>query len=577
MAPTAPRRLALVGLAASWLVPLPARAWTEARVTTASAVVTVAPDGAADVALELGLSIHAGWLEGLEIAGLDPDLELDAADEVRFVSEEGERFTPTVTSLAGGRVSFTFPRREAPRRGRYRTVLRYRTMLGGRATTPTGRGTVRFEWTMPGWQSGLDGVLVQIVAPRGAFLPEGEIDAQATIDFDRREDASGTVLAFRRAHLPRTVPWIVAFEVPEEEVSASLRGPRTHAPIPRPTSPAPPLPSLPRSFFMAVALFVALAVSKRVAFTRAGRRLGAMPRPLIPTGVGLYALLALASGAASVELARRDLELWPIPLFALVLLSVQRPVRMVSAPRLGAFRRPGQAHFAAARRAKLVSALSPVRFLDASHPFGATITALCAGGILLMAREDGPWPFAFGPAHAASLLVGLMLTCPSTRLPMAPVLRLGVLRRLATRLRVSLDAEQPAFGLLLLVHEDADGRMQDARIRVATEHRPRGLVRLDIAHLERDDLGGHRSSPVVVLVTRAGSPAELAVADAFPHLRAQQAPAGRRARILALAELTQALTALADAVSVERLRPTEPSHEVSSATGRLTPARVVAS
>jgi hypothetical protein len=573
MAPSAPRRLVLAGLAIAWLVPARAHAWTEARVTTASALVAVEEDGSADVQLELGLTIDAGWLEGLEIAGLDPDLALDPAEVVVLVAESGERFTPTVRDLSGGRVSLTFARRDAPRRGHYRTRLRYRTALGERATTPTGDGTIRFEWTMPGWQSGLDGVSVQIVAPRGARLPEGEIDAHATVDVDRREAAEGTVLTFHRAHLPRTVPWVVAFEVPEEAVIPALRGPRAHAPIPAPPAPTAPAPTLPRALFVLVALFVTFAVGKRVTFERAARARGAVPRPLVPARPPLHALFCAGAGAASLELARRGFELWPAPLFAIVLSSIQRPVRMISAPRLGAFRVATRAHLKDATRARRLATISPTRWLDASRPLGAASTIAAALGVWLMARSEGPWPFAFTAAHGATLLVCLLLTSPATRLPTPPRLRLAALARLAHALRAPLRADAPPFALCLLVHEDADGQVQDARLRVATPSRPQGLIRLDVAWLERDGLGGHRASPALVVVTRAGSPAELAIAGALPALRAQQAPAGRRARVADLVELPRVLGALGEAEPAAPARDDEPRPRAAALATIVTQAR----
>src|SRR5690606_41296543 len=86
-----PRPLSRAILALAIFLSLPrgqASAWTETRVTTAEARVSVDPEGLAQVSMRVGLSIDAGWLEGLEIAGLDAGLRLDPDFPIVLVSEE---------------------------------------------------------------------------------------------------------------------------------------------------------------------------------------------------------------------------------------------------------------------------------------------------------------------------------------------------------------------------------------------------------------------------------------------------------------------------------------------------------
>src|SRR5690606_39036922 len=152
-----PRPLSRAILALAIFLSLPrgqASAWTETRVTTAEARVSVDPEGLAQVSMRVGLSIDAGWLEGLEIAGLDAGLRLDPDFPIVLVSEERERFTPEVRSSEEGRVFLSFPRRGAPRRGHYTTELRYEASIAQRVTAGSD-GHVRVEWTLPGWRSGL--------------------------------------------------------------------------------------------------------------------------------------------------------------------------------------------------------------------------------------------------------------------------------------------------------------------------------------------------------------------------------------------------------------------------------------
>src|SRR5690606_9262221 len=79
-----------------------------------------------------------------------------------------------------------------------------------------------------------------------------------------------------------------------------------------------------------------------------------------------------------------------------------------------------------------------------------------------------------------------------------------------------------------------EGELQDARIRIHTKDRPNGLLRLDVSSVDRAGLGGFCPADVLLVVTRLGSEAELAVSRAFPNAAFQDAPGSRRARVLAL-------------------------------------------
>ena len=48
-------------------------AWTEAAVRSVQAEIDLSPDATAEVSLRARVRVHGGWLEGLEIAGLDPE------------------------------------------------------------------------------------------------------------------------------------------------------------------------------------------------------------------------------------------------------------------------------------------------------------------------------------------------------------------------------------------------------------------------------------------------------------------------------------------------------------------------
>ena len=64
----------------------PARAWTTAQIESAHARVEVDAEAVAEVTVLLQLQVRGGWLEGLELAGFDPDLQLNG-DTFRFRDE----------------------------------------------------------------------------------------------------------------------------------------------------------------------------------------------------------------------------------------------------------------------------------------------------------------------------------------------------------------------------------------------------------------------------------------------------------------------------------------------------------
>ncbi|MCZ7682239.1 MAG: hypothetical protein M5U28_26990 [Sandaracinaceae bacterium] len=128
----------------------PARAWTDAAVRSVQARVELRPDASARVTLTATVRVHGGWLEGLELAGLDPDLVLDETAPPFALDAEGQRYEPRAEVLAGGRVLLAFGRRGAPRRGTVTVTIAYATSLAHRATEPLeDEGLVRVRWTLP--------------------------------------------------------------------------------------------------------------------------------------------------------------------------------------------------------------------------------------------------------------------------------------------------------------------------------------------------------------------------------------------------------------------------------------------
>jgi hypothetical protein len=506
----------------------PARAWTEAQVESLRANVEIGPDGHAQIAMQLRVRVHAGWLDALEVAGLDPGFELDAEKPPYFVSEDGgTKYDPAVRLYERqGRIAFSFRRRTSPRRGGYVVGLVYRADLSG-ATAPTDEGGVRVRYILPGWRSGLDGVTVSMWLPPGARDASVALNAVEATELRTRER---TVLTWTRAHLPRTVAWVFEAEVPEGAMAPELRRAR---PVdrrpPRPDVPLEPARKAPALLAALVALF---ALLKRGAFAVACRRLRARPRPLVPMPwEPLRAALVLVLASLAGWLWPEEGPIALALLGAVVLLGLERTPVPAPAPRFGVFRPASRADLRAARRAALRAWLGPLAFLDLTSPVGFLLPAAAVVSVLALARVESPADPAAPITlfHGLALLAPLFVTGTRHQLPLAPLGRLHRLCRIARRLRVPL--EGPAIALRPMLHAGTDGVLQDARLRVVTDERPEGLVRCDVAIAERRALGGFSPEPVLVVVTRRGTRAEAAVARSLPRLRAEDAPGGRIARI----------------------------------------------
>lgn len=524
----------VLGWALLTLVALPtgAEAWTNAAVRHVHARVVLAPDATAHVTLTATVRVHGGWLEGVELAGLDPDLVLDEAIVPAAFDEAGRRYRPNV-NVQGNAIQFSFPER-SPRRGRVILVVAYRTNLAHRASEPVaGTERVRVRWTLPGWRSGLDGVEIELVAPEGSQVdPDAQADGASVT---REVSAEGTHFRFRRAHLPRTVPWTVGVEVPADVMPEALRG----APIVRKPPPAPPVEVVadprPRWYGLA-ALLALLVLGKGLAVRTLARRSRSRARSLLGLPAWLLALGGLALAAAGGALGPTQ-PLLAMALFALAMLTATYRTGAPRAPsRLGAWRVADARWLRAARRTWM-RALAPSSLLDATTPLGL---------VHLLAWLTLPWAFELPLAEQLCLSVlPLPLLTTGTRLafPSGPLCTLHALLGLARRLRALPDD----VGLCPVVHVDVRGEVQEARVRTVLARRPRGLLRLDFALAEANRAGGHHREPTLLLVTRAGSPAEEALEQKMPDVPGVPSPGGRRVlRLLPLDALERVVSALAD-------------------------------
>lgn len=579
--------LALVlGLSA----PAPARAWTEAEVSSVQAAIQLDDEGMLHVELQMRVEIARGWLEVLEIAGLDEDLEVEGP--AVFVDTEGQRMVAE-SRMNHGSLELVFPRREAPRRGQYRARVRFRSVAwadridGERAS---------FRWTLPGWRAGLNGVEVRFDLPADAHfrLPSIEAGADETglVERERRERDGRTELLATRVHLPRTVPWTLEVEVPRRslrerppeartvvgatEGAESDPGTRTtqsssgvdELPPATPTAAAersvrPAEASRPAAAALAptpllgedtarwippslAVLAALLALWGVLAFRHHTRRRHARARPLIgmPLPLRLGAIVLVGAMGALGHLLFAELPLPVLAAVGVTLLAAQKNAD-TEAVRFGVWR-------------SVPAGEMPSRALlpEVGSALGFTIVvALLTVATAALAGFLPSEAYAIESSAAAAalpLLLGLR-----HRLPLPPSARRAMLQRWAKELRLEgianehaeeLEHEPAALGFQLAMHFDEDDIAQDARLRVILAERPRGLVRLDLAIAETEAPGG--LVPVIrgIVVTREKSPAELALRELLQEdeRRPLRDSSGRYARILTPERLLEVATQLRD-------------------------------
>lgn len=257
-------------------------AWTEASVQTVHTYVSVDEDGRARVSMQLLMRVHGGWLEGLDLEGLDPNLSLDpmsppwaareqhlarpttdepAADEATADDEKlapavselsfarqmtdglstyplpapapvgaslaemveppmsvWEKFPVTVQQVKSGHVRLSL-RKRSPRRGSLWLGITYTTELSEHAMALRG-DRVHVQWTLPAWRTGLDAVKVFFTAPSGVTPVAQGHDSGVAMEVTNFGPT--TQIAIERPHLPRTTPWTIAFEAPTTAFSKTL-------------------------------------------------------------------------------------------------------------------------------------------------------------------------------------------------------------------------------------------------------------------------------------------------------------------------------------------------------------------
>jgi hypothetical protein len=182
-----------------------AHAWTDAHVRDALARVELdLPAQRVQVTLDLAVEVRGGWLERLDLAGLEEGLVPDPTQPAWALLEGGE-LLPAKLVVRDAVLSLRFQRRDGLRRGTHHVVLRYSAPLtrGGLHDERPGR----IRWTLPGWESGLGSAVIELIGVRG-------MRAVTDADVAQQIESSAEGARFTRQLVPRASPWTVAVDVP---------------------------------------------------------------------------------------------------------------------------------------------------------------------------------------------------------------------------------------------------------------------------------------------------------------------------------------------------------------------------
>ncbi len=485
----------LVVVLATLLLPVHALAWADATVRSASARVSIDESAHAHVVVDATLRIDGGWLEALELDGLDEGLTLDPSDPVTMVPISSEDdlaagiehapLSPAVSLRDDGVVVLAFVRRHAPRRGDYAVHLAYDADLSGRARAEVDGAHV--PWTFPAWRHGLDSVRVELALPAGV---EPALEADDEIEVARTEDADGVVWTLTRAHLARTREWPIDLRWPEGTLAVALAPLEAEpTPLAHETPNDAPRPPWQGGIALALAsLWVALRIMRTSSLR--GRERTTLP-PLLPLPVAVRALGALALGAACMGVALvGQSSLWLAGLALGIVLLGRSRVPLATVPRLGSFRHVTPSLRAAARRARLHHWLGLDAWLDATTLPGFTLLALLA---LLASRA--PAGARGAVCIALAIVVCSALDGARASRPEPALVALHRLLAFARAARVTLSG--PAIALMPVLHLDVEGYAQEARLRVGAAL-PEGTLRADVVITRTTPFGARFALLVVV-------------------------------------------------------------------------------
>lgn len=518
------RALCVLGLVSCFA--LPARAWTRAQVRDAVAEVTPRADGQLEVRLDLGLVVQGGWLERLELPGLDEGLTL-AAEPTLSEVEEGIPYPAPSASAEADSLVVSFEKKHAPRRGVYRLVVSYTAPLAQRLDEGT------FRWTLPGFQAGLDRAEILLRLPAGArALPDPEL----AYEVHAEPQAQAVHLRFVRVNVPRSVPWSVGAELARAQAPTSNAAPRGRSLFAF---------TWPRfdAYAWAVLLVFGVSWGARERLRRVARREGLTTRSLWTSPRWAFGA-ACGFALAALALHERTLGGSLAALCGVGLAFVER----VGAPRSA----PGFGHFVPVDTRALASLARPLRGSAIGREIRSYralrwgVLGAAALGVLLGAGAFG------GQGHAWALALACLAvpwaSASSDRHPRSTAERLQCLVQAASTLRLS------GCALRLVWFVRAGQAPTDPRLRITPSVPFPGVLRIEVlTHPAREH------APLVLSVVVApGSVAEAALRERWTEAVCEPSQGGQRVAFMApVAALEDALSTLFSTFSSHNQRVLE--------------------
>jgi len=429
--------------------------------------------------------VDGGWLEGLEVEGLDADGTLDPERPLVFRDANGVALAVQVTPREDGRVSLRFTRRMAPRRGEYDIELAWTTSLATSRARDDG-AVLEARWVFPAWHYGLDGVEIRWLVPEGAApQPDAEITAPIETEISRVEGHEELrSITYRRAHLPRTSEWETLVLVPasawphavgpgvgssigsgaEARGEAHESGAEATVLVEGPEHPAaPPLAEdashAADATACALALLIALgAWLKRRDLELRARRVRRQVLGLVPAPrwVATLASLLLAGIVVVSQLVTLDVGALVAVSGLVVALGWQRSTQGAALPRLSALAPVSSRELRRAQREAGLDWVAPAAWLEPTR-LGAVSVLTVAYAVI---EADG------SSRALAALWAALVVSGSRTRLGVMPTAALRVLGHAMSALRVELGP--PHVSVRLLARGAIDPT--DARIHLSLSH-----------------------------------------------------------------------------------------------------------
>ena len=351
---------ALLGSLSLLLVSAPVRAWTDAEVTSAAAAIDATEPDHAQVALDIGVRVSAGWLSRFELFDLDADLAWLPNSAPEFLGADGRSYVAVPSIPTPGSVLFEFPdRQSAPHPGDYRLHFAYVTRrLRAHAAASESESVV--SWSLPRWPERLAHVFIRVTAPTGTRAVPTPSDDEIAV----REHSNAVELTFHRIELPRTQEFTIQLALPAA------------APASRPL--ALQRISWPDARSLALGFALALAwLAKRRSTASVCRALGLRPRRLLPLARARWCQGAsFVLCASAVPLFERQPVLAAISGVVGVALALDRTIEPDPDAR----------------------AIRPAARLRRYHADALDLTTLLGCGVCSLAYAALAWQAAYAPA-----------------------------------------------------------------------------------------------------------------------------------------------------------------------------------